>query len=59
MDNSEKELGRIFLTFQESPAFNHTPARGLQHTRRLNQNITFIYKCSICGRAAGLLKTCD
>ena len=41
------------------PVFNHTPARGLQHTRRLNQNITFIYKCSICGCAAGLLQACD
>ena len=24
-----------------------------------NQNITFIYKCSICGCAAGLLQACD
>ena len=39
--------------------FDHTPARGLQHTRRLNKNITFIYKCSICGCAAGLLQACD
>ena len=41
------------------PVFNHTPARGLQHTCRLNQNITFIYKCSICGCAAGPLQACD
>ena len=40
------------------PAFSHTPARGLQHTRRLNENITFIYKCSICGCAVGLLQSC-
>ena len=40
------------------PAFSHMPARGLQHTRKLNRNITFIYKCSICGCALGLLQKC-
>ena len=52
----------LFRDLQQAcsrPVFNHTPARGLLHTRRLNKNITFIYKCLICGCAAGLLQACD
>ena len=50
---------RVLQKACSRPAFNHTPARGLQHTCRLNKNITFIYKCLICGRAAGLFQACD
>ena len=46
-----------FRDFQQAcsrPALSHTPARGLQHTRRLNQNITFNLRVC-CRPLAGML----